>query len=51
MAEVETRALLKDLQNDLDQIKKSGQEYEVLYLLGRMVENVKITQKLVIKNL
>ena len=46
-----TRALLKDLQNDLDQIKKSGQEHEVLYLLGRMVENVKITQKLILKNL
>jgi len=46
-----TRALLKDLQNDLDQIKKSGQENEVLYLLAKMAENVKITQKLILKNL
>jgi len=42
-----TKALLEDLQNDLNIIKSHESNIEVVWSLNKLISNIKLTQKLI----
>ena len=46
-----TKALLKDLQNDLDIIKAMNSNIEVVWRLEKLKETIDLTNKLIIKSI
>ena len=46
-----TKALLKDLQEDLDSIKKLESNIEVVWALAKLKQNINFTQKEIEKNI
>ncbi len=46
-----TKALLNDLQNDLDSIKKLESNIEVVWQLEVLKRNIEATTKLILKNI
>ena len=46
-----TKALLKDLQEDLNSIKKLQSNIEVVWALNKLKQNINFTQKEIEKNI
>ena len=46
-----TKALLKDLQEDLDNIKKLSSNIEVVWALAKLKQNINFTQKEIEKSI
>jgi len=46
-----TKALLKDLQNDLNTVKKSSSNIETVWQLNKFIDAIKLTQKLITNNI